>query len=117
MSALTYSRPADWFQPNQCAGLLAVAAACQPRNVHGIMRRPSCMLRVIGSRAKLTDGALPGRRHYVNQTAHPEFDPLQRRHSVLSAAFYDQMVVLVRKTDTQIITDIAREMQESRCLW
>lgn len=38
-------------------------------------------------------------RHYVNQTAHPEFDPLQRRTSVLSAAFYDQMVVLVRVTE------------------
>ena len=34
-------------------------------------------------------------RHYVNQTAHPDFDPLKRRDSVLSAAFYDQMVVLV----------------------
>lgn len=31
--------------------------------------------------------------------AHPEFDPLQRRDSLLSAAFYDQMVVLVRVTE------------------
>ena len=40
-------------------------------------------------------------RHYVNQTAHPQFDPLERRDSVLSAAFYDQMVVLVRLTFEQ----------------
>jgi hypothetical protein len=32
--------------------------------------------------------------HYVNRTAHPEFDPLQRSSSVVSAAFYDQIVVL-----------------------
>ena len=35
----------------------------------------------------------------MNQTAHPGLDPLQRRNSLLSAAFYDQMVVLVRMTE------------------
>jgi hypothetical protein len=37
----------------------------------------------------------PDRRHYVNKTMHPEFDPLKRTRSMVSAAFYDQMVVLV----------------------
>jgi peroxiredoxin len=34
-------------------------------------------------------------RHYINRTAHKDFDPLRRTDSILSAAFYDQMVVLV----------------------
>lgn len=34
-------------------------------------------------------------RHYVNKTMHPDFDPYKRTKNMISAAFYDQMVVLV----------------------
>lgn len=40
-----------------------------------------------------------GRRHYINKTEHQDFDPLGRTGSILSAAAYDQMIVLVRPSN------------------
>jgi len=40
-----------------------------------------------------------GRRHYINKTQHQDFDPLGRAGSILSAAAYDQMIVLVRPSN------------------